>query len=222
MAFRPDGRELVVVVAKGTYVLVDPEAPDGKPRLAEIQEPLRMADEFGTDPATTAPRLENDFAPLKPECDVLLVGAAYAPTGRTARRLSVGMQVGSVSKAFNVTGPRRWRMSLAGAVAPGEPDSITTQPISYDVAFGGTETDPNDPSRIDTFLDNPVGRGFGGRHTQLSGRPMPVTEELSDPIRDAQKAYRPMAFGPLGRSWKPRAQYAGTYDRKWIEEFTKK
>src|SRR5262249_17449886 len=29
--------------------------------------------------------------------------------------------------------------------------------------------------------------------------------------------YRPMAFGPIGRAWKQRVQYAGTYDQNWVD-----
>ena len=31
-------------------------------------------------------------------------------------------------------------------------------------------------------------------------------------------AYRPMALGPVGRGWRPRLSYAGTYDQHWIDE----
>jgi hypothetical protein len=215
IAFRQDGRESIVVAAKGTFVLVDPGA-DGEPRLADTQEPLLMADVFGEDPATTAPRLENDYAPTKPECDVLLSGAAHAPYGQPVRMLRVALQAGPVAKSFTVTGPRRWRSGITG-VSAGEPELMLTQPISYDDAFGGTEADPEAPGRTDMFLDNPVGRGFRPRTRDIDGELMPATEEVADPVRSPRKAYRPMAFGPLGRSWRPRAQYVGTYDQHWME-----
>jgi hypothetical protein len=218
MALRPDGRELVVVVAKGTYVLVDRQAATDEPTLADKQVPLLDADEFGDDPAKNAPRRENDFAPIKPECDVLLVGAAYAAHGKPAKAIGVGLRVGSVSKSFQVTGRRKWEVSVTGNVSPGEPEPVTGQPISYDVAFGGTEIDPNKPDRIETYLENPVGRGFRKRKVDLWGQPMPVTEEIGVPIRDPKKSYRPMAFGPLGRNWKPRMDYVGTYDQKWMDD----
>lgn len=217
IAFRQDGRELLVVVVKGTFVLVGPPAEDGQPRVADEQIPLLMADVFGKDPATSAPILENDFAPAKPECDVLLAGCAYAPHAAPTRMIGVGLRVGSLSKTFNVTGPRSWR-AVAGVLAAGPPESTLKQPISYDVAFGGTEVDAKKPDRMATFLENPVGRGFRKHKIDLWGLPMPVTEELSDPIRDPKKHYRPMAFGPLGRNWKPRMDYVGTYDQKWMDE----
>ena len=218
LAFRPDGREALVVVAKGSFKLLDAEARSGEPSYCEQQLPPLMADEFGADPAKSAPIKENDFAPVKPECDVLLVGSAHAPYGEPVTSLNVGLRVGAVTKAFKVVGPRQWVASVTGRPSDSLPVHMTKQPISYDVAFGGTEQDPNDPARIDTFLDNPVGRGFRKRRLQdVVGELMPVTEETSQPIRDPLRAYRPMAFGPLGRSWGPRMKYAGTYDENWME-----
>jgi len=217
IGFRQDGRELIVVVVKGTFVLVDGDGRNGEPQLAGEQQSLLMADVFGPDPAFNAPLLENDYCPYKPECDVLLAGAAHSPDGRRVRTLRVDLRVGSVSKSFTVTGPRRWRGGLTGPSA-GEPEPMTTQAISYDVAFGGTEIDPDRPDRVDTFLDNPVGRGFRKRNLDVAGEPMPVTEDASNPIRDPRRQYRPMALGPLGRSWRPRAKYAGTYDERWATD----
>ena len=215
-AFRQDGRELVVVVVKGTFNLT--LAPrETEPRLSDTQVPLLMADVFGADPAKNAPHLENDFAPTKPECDVLLAGSAHSPEQRPVSFLSVGLRVGSMGKAFNVTGPRHWEVGAAGGVAPGAPQPMSSQSISYDVAFGGTEVDPEHPEQIATYLDNPVGLGFRQHGLDLWGEPMPVTEEISSPIRSPRGAYRPMALGPIGRNWKPRVDHVGTYDAHWME-----
>ena len=59
VSFQSDGREIIVVVIKATYVL-------NAPSLNDIQLPLLEADIFGTDPAKNAPILENDFAHFKP------------------------------------------------------------------------------------------------------------------------------------------------------------
>lgn len=217
LAFRPDGREALVVVAKGSFVLVDPEARTGEPRFCGEQAPLLMADEFGKDPAKSAPILENDFAPVKPECDVLFVGSAYSPYEQLVTSLDVGLRVGGVSKSFKVLGPRQWVSGATGRPLDSMPTRMKSQPISYDVAFGGVEEDPKNPERVETYLDNPVGRGFRRKNLDVIGQLMPATEELSQPIRDPLRSYRPMALGPLGRSWGPRMQYAGTYDDDWIE-----
>jgi hypothetical protein len=51
--------------------------------------------------------------PSKSHCDVLLQGGAYAPGGRQARRVSVGLRVGTMTKSFAVVGDRRWTARVA-------------------------------------------------------------------------------------------------------------
>lgn len=73
------GREWLVVVAKGTYAI--PDRPEREPQLLEDQRPLVMTDIFTGEPGSSAPLYENDFAPGKPRCDVLLNGNCHAPHG---------------------------------------------------------------------------------------------------------------------------------------------
>jgi hypothetical protein len=70
----PDGREHVVVVVKGTF-LIPPRG--GIPELAETQDELVYADTFTGKPGFSAVIYETDFAPVKPRCDVLLVGCGW-------------------------------------------------------------------------------------------------------------------------------------------------
>src|SRR5688500_8073749 len=96
---RPDGRELLVVVVKGTFELPPASAPAGAgPRPAAAQEPLVMTDVFEGEPAFSATVYEADFAPHKPRCDVVLNGSAYAPGGEPATSVAVALQVGGVTK----------------------------------------------------------------------------------------------------------------------------
>src|SRR5690242_10966283 len=84
MGLRPDGRELLVVVVKGTFRIPG----DGRgPVLAEEQLPLVDADTFTGEPGFSAPVYECDYAPTKPRCDVVLLGSAYAPFGRPVERV---------------------------------------------------------------------------------------------------------------------------------------
>src|SRR6266545_1554156 len=99
MGMKPDGGELLVVVVKGTFKFPSANA---EPQLAQEQVPLVMADEFTGEPGFSAPRYESDFAPIKPRCDVLLNGSAYAPGGDPTTRLEVGLRVGDMSKMFAV------------------------------------------------------------------------------------------------------------------------
>jgi hypothetical protein len=80
MGLQPDGRELLVVVAKGTFRI--PDDPEREPVLAEEQLPLVHTDVFTGEPGSSAPLSEIEYAPRKPRCDVLLNGHAYSPRGQ--------------------------------------------------------------------------------------------------------------------------------------------
>ena len=219
MGLEPSGRELLVVVIKGTFRFPLPGEPSDHFALHEKQMPLVMADTFTGEPGYSAPVYEVDFAPRKPRCDILLLGSAYAPDGKPATRVEAGIRIGNWSKTLAVVGPRRWECNLVGATAS-HPGVFVKQPLSYDVAFGGTDLHHKDPSEHAAFMPNPVGRGFH-KHIKaewVEGKPLPSTEEVDQTVRDPGGNYRPMAFGPLGLGWNSRSRFAGTYDDAWLEK----
>jgi len=219
MGLEPSGRELLVVVIKGTFRLPLPGEPAGHFALADEQRPLVMADTFTGEPGFSAPAHEVDFAPRKPACDILLLGSAHAPQGRPATRVDVGLRVGAWQKTMAVLGPRHWEWR-PGRVSASPPGVFVQQPISYDVAFGGTDLRHEDAAEHAAFMANPVGRGFH-RHLRpdwLEGALLPATEESGQSVRDPRGDYRPMAFGPVGRGWSTRACFAGTYDEAWLAD----
>ena len=209
------GAEHVVVAVKGTFTI--PERGDA-PRLADEQVQLVDADQFTGEPGRSATLVECDYALLKPRCDVLLNGVAYAPGERPVERIAVGLQVGEWRKSFAVWGNRVWRGAPVG-YAPSEPEPFERMPISYDNAFGGLDERMHDPAQARSYLPNPVGRGWHHHiHRELVvGAPLSNTEEIRDPVRDPSGRYRPMAFGPIGRGWPSRVGHAGTYDQNWID-----
>jgi hypothetical protein len=219
VGLEPSGRELLVVVVKGTFRIPGADEPAGHFALHDAQVPLVMADAFTGEPGLSAPQYEVDFAPRKQRCDILLVGSAYAPAGRPTTRVEAGLRVGNWSKRLAVVGPRQWACGIAGASASA-PGVFLKQPISYDVAFGGTDLLHEDPSEHAAFMANPVGRGFH-KHIKVEwveGKPLPSTEEVDNSVREPGGNYRPMAFGPVGRGWQPRSGFAGTYDDEWLEK----
>ncbi|HET7795844.1 MAG TPA: DUF2169 domain-containing protein [Rhizobacter sp.] len=216
VAVEPSGRELLVVVIKGTFALPRPGEPV---RLHDEQLPLVMADCFTGEPGASAPLSEVDFAPRKQACDVLLMGSAHAPQGRLVTRQRVELRVGTMHKSFDVVGNRVWQAGVTGITAS-EPEHFARMPVSYDLAFGGLDQHGDDAREHDAYVDNPVGRGW---HRQLKnawvdGTPLPNTEEAGQPVKFPSDRYRPMALGPLGRGWPSRARYAGTYDERWMAE----
>lgn len=213
MGFDRSGRELLVVIVKSTYTM---PANGESPRPADEQVPLVEADRFSGEPGLSAPLFDTDFAHHKPGCDVLLVGQAHAPAGLEVTHLDVGLQVGSLSKRLRVVGPRHWRKGLVG-VSASEPRHFTALPISYDHAFGGTDRTREGDGHTDTYLPNPVGRGYRAHLDGIDGQPLPHCEEPGRPVDRPDGAYRPMALSPLGRNWQERARFAGTYDQAWVE-----
>ena len=202
MGLEPSGRELLVVVIKGTFVL---PKPGEQMRLHDEQLPLIMADTFTGEPGFSAPVYEVDFAPRKKRCDVLLIGSAHAPQGRPTTRVAVGLRIGTSTKTFVVVGDRHWQAGISG-ISASRPESFTVKPISYDVAFGGTDLRHEDPAKHAAFMRNPIGRGFH-KHLKsewVDGAPLPNTEEINRPVTAPDGDFAPMAFGPIGRHWDPR------------------
>lgn len=219
MGLEPSGRELLVIVIKGSFRIPEGGEPIDRVSLADPQLPLVMADTFTAAPGFSAPVDETDFAPRKRYCDVLLHGSAYAPEGRPATRLVAGLQIGPWSKRLAVVGARHWDCGAATLrVSPAQ--SFVRQAISYDVAFGGTDLHHQDPKEHAAYLLNPVGRGFHKhlRKEWVDGTPLPSTEEPGRSVSDTDGGYRPMALGPVGRGWEPRARLAGTYDGDWLDK----
>lgn len=216
MGLEPSGRELLVVVVKGTFVL---PKPGEAVRLADEQWPLLMADAFTGEPGFSAPVCEMDFAPGKPACDVLLVGHARAPEGRQVTRLRAALRVGPMEKQFDVVGDRVWQAGLSGITAS-SPLHFTEKFVSYDTAFGGADRYSEDEREHDAFLPNPVGRGWHKhmKNAWVDGKPLPNTEEVGKSVKTPDANDRPIALGPLARAWPERARFAGTYDQHWLDE----
>jgi hypothetical protein len=216
LGMQPDGRELLVVAIKGTFMI----PPNGaEPTLAAEQVPLVEADSFTGEPGFSATLYESDYAPCKPRCDVLFNGSAYAPGGKSAKRVRVSLQVGPISKSFDVVGNRVWKKRL-GFIRSTSPEPFTVMPISYNNAFGGIDNTHKKEKKHRAYLTNPVGIGFHSNRKVQSVRdqPLPNTEEIGRRIKKPHGEYNPMALGPIGRSWSPRLKYAGTYDDNWLED----
>lgn len=206
------GREFLSLVIKGTF---DFPEPGGVARKAKVQRPLIMADEYDGAPGFSAPKWETDFAFRKSACDVVAQGAAYAPGGKPAERVRVGLRVGQWVKQFDVVGPRQWR-TLGPSVTATRPYPFTRLAFSYDTAFGGPDRSwQGDGAPV--FMDNPYGLGFAAARSgsRIDGLDLPLTEDPADPVTSPFGAHRPMALGPVARVTPQRARYAGTYDDNW-------
>lgn len=217
MGVKPDGRELLVVVVKGTFDI--PKSSGDTAELAAQQAGMVMADEFTGEPGLSAPKYESDFAPFKPRCDVLLNGSAYAPDGEPAKRVKVGLRLGGMQKMFSVVGNRFWRKWFVFIWKTGA-EPFVKMPISYDNAFGGVDKSNPDEKKHRYYPTNHAGKGFHWdlKKDAIDHKPLPNTERTGSPVRwPRSKRHRPMAFGSVGRGWKPRPKFGGTYDQNWMD-----
>jgi len=57
------------------------------------QAPLAVTDDYHGEMNKSSVRQEGDLAPFKPRCDVIVIGMAYAPMGRPARRFTAGIRI---------------------------------------------------------------------------------------------------------------------------------
>ncbi len=216
MGMDAEGREYLSLVVRGTFDF--PDTPRAVPQPSAAQTPLVMADEHTGEPGYSATLWETDFAFRKPHTEVIAQGAAYAPGGRPAERVRVGIKVGDWLKQFDVVGYREWR-NAGVAVLPTQPVPFTRTQFSYDTAFGGPDRlDPDDP-QPNVYLPNPVGRGFATPRNQdrINGLALPNTQAVGQEIRSPYEDYAPMALGPMGRGWPDRIRYGGTYDENWVD-----
>lgn len=216
VGMEPSGRELLVVVIKGTFVL---PRPGEVLRLHDKQVPLIMADTFSGEPGKSAPLQEVDFAPRKQRCDVLVNGSACAPGGQAVTRMRVSLRIGPIDKQADVYGDRVWQAGLTG-ISASSPQPFVRVPVSYDRAFGGVDQCSEDAAEHDAYLLNPAGRGWHKhlKNAWVDGTPLPNIESINESVSFPTDACQPVAFGPLGRGWPQRARFAGTYDQRWLDD----
>jgi hypothetical protein len=153
----------------------------------------------------------------KPNTDVLLEGQAHVPGGRESNTIDVMMQVGKIKKIARVYGDRAWTPGLLGLKLT-DPLPFRRMPLTWERAFGGTDTVSDNKKLHDWEARNPVGAGFGVQAEHVVGRKAPNIEDPVHLISSWKDRPRPVGFGPVARHWTPRRKYAGTYDEKWEKE----
>lgn len=194
-----EGAEVWIVMVAATFEI----SLDGRTALAEEQLPVCLVPEHTGEPEASSLRRESDLVLRKATTDVLLVGQAHAPGDREVTELSVGMSVGSMEKVLWVHGDRAWVEPMLGLTT--KPIPFRSMPLVYERAYGGR--DPVDESRW--LPENPVGRGYAARDARRAGLLAPNMTYGPGKLTTAA------GFGPIDRTWQPRASLAGTHDAAW-------
>lgn len=213
-AAMPDaaGCDAIVYAVKGTFTM-GPQIG-----VAAAQLGVTLADEYEGEPGRSSVRRPADLHLAKPGTDVLLLGHAWAPRGTVVDELTAQLEVGSLRSALRVTGDRRWRVGALRTTATA-PEPFTKMPLVFERSFGGAWVDA-EAGREEADPRNPVGRGFQGARPRaaLDGALLPNLEHPSQSVlRDGDRSV-PVGLGPLAPAWRERAQWAGTYDERWLAE----
>ncbi len=197
------GIDTLYVVIKATFSL------GNELTLAEIQQPLHMADEFNGEPGLSSLKYASDIHLCKPTTDVALIGSAHTPGQQFRDELGTSLTVGPLAKTIYVVGDQEWTGRLLGpAKSPLKP--FKKMPITFERAFGGVHIINEEKGKFKAVESNPVGQGFRAskRRKELKGK-------LAPNLVDPQDSERPASYGFVAPNWQPRADFAGTYDEGW-------
>lgn len=200
--FDGDGRERLCVSLRATWGL------DDTGRLSPVDQhaPLVPGDSFAGEPFKSSIKHEADLGFPKLATDVALLGKALAPGGRPTTKMEVALRVGEVYQRAAVLGERQLFRGR-----PLDPWPFESVSLGWELAVGGTDSTPEDPSLHSMDLRNPLGRGFRARKSRLPTDGVPAPQIL----RIDGNADEPIGFGFIGENWIPRMRYAGTYDEAW-------
>ncbi|MCF6244401.1 MAG: DUF2169 domain-containing protein [Sulfurovum sp.] len=183
-------------------------------------------------------RFESDYVSYKPHADLII--NAYAHASVPLPEWECGVKVLRkhkyadeqpptvlLEKWLNVRGERNIQEDLVGFSFTKSKESQKVA-LRYENANGGMIENPkytaNTPSSEQQYLIynpyNPIGVGvvdkiFLEKETLFRA---PQIESVQEPINKPNMPNPPEGFGFIGRSWKPRIDYAGTFDDTWIKE----
>ena len=142
-----------LITAKATFRL-----GAGGPEL-DVDDPRPL---FDDDEPTALGLLPRDDVPRRDgRCEVILLGAACAPSGKPIDRRTVRLVVGDTKRELAVFGDRVWEGRGSGARV-GRPEPFERMPLVWERAFGGTaEVLVDEESYVDIADPrNPRGAGI--------------------------------------------------------------
>jgi hypothetical protein len=180
----------------------------------KTQPPPRLAGQCYGDPELTSMEWEPQIAFHKLSTDIVLHGYAYpdAPGGNYGQ---VGIRVGAAQRLAHVFGDR-WITTSMGEAAISEAAPFERIPLIYERCFGGWDRRHEDPGAHRCEQRNPVGVGFyDAALPPQDGLPVPNIEDPNRHYQGYGDLPPPAGFGFVGASWRPRADFAGTYDDNW-------
>jgi hypothetical protein len=187
------GAWVLTLVCKATYEL-RPEACV----LRSEQEPLHSDDVHVDGDSARSVLAPADLVPGKPRADVVLVGSAFAPSGKAVRSLVVRMTVGEIDKAIEVFCDRSFLQS--GELREGA--AFTQMALGYERAAGGPET------------LNPIGVRADVRDS-YGRRALPNLQRAGQHVTEMDAWIDPVGFGPIAAAWPWRRARISRFGSAW-------
>lgn len=207
-----DGSEILVIAVKATFNLKQKRCV-----LADEPAPVCLVDEFYGKPGSSSLRYENELVFKKPRTDLIINGHAYAPQSNPIKTIDVSVRIHRYQKSIRIYGERFFYQSFL-KLAISEPQPFIKMPLIYEKAFGGVDSNHDDPKQHGEEARNLIGAGFGMIASHLKDKPLPNLEDPQEPIRSWKDRPKPAGFGLICKHWMPRRQYLGTCDQKWLKE----
>lgn len=194
----------------GVKATFDIDAKTNELSIADEQTEVYDVDEYVDSPLNSSLLHACDFAPYKPNVDILLDASAFVPEEKFVAELEVGFIVGRIKKLLKVIGNRYYGRSL-GILYKTSPVPFSQKAITYGRAYGGwQEHGPDKPPLFDRR--NPCGTGFFKKRRYATDIRLPNIEYPGFPTRRNPKKNVVAGFGPISPQWEPRITFAGTYD----------
>jgi hypothetical protein len=181
----------LTIVCRAAFSLQPSESPmiAWAPDATDPPDERRFAEPWGP------------IAPLKRWPEVVVVGHAYAPAGRSVTSLVARLSVGGLEKVVEVHGDS-W-LTQEGAVMA--PTPFARMPLTWRRAAGGP------------FTQNPLGVRMGADAlADTYGRvPLPNLRPPGASIGSRTQVVAPAGFGPLGPTWPSRVQRLHRHAAAW-------
>ena len=174
----------------------------GNCTVSKAQSPFVFADTHYGDPETTSIRVESDFVPTKPKCEVVLDARAVAPGSKTAEAVEVALIGPGIEKRAIATGQRRWYRGVLGIQAS-RPEPFLEFPLAWHLAFGGWDRTDPDPAWHRSDAINPIGTGYLVGQNNIDGTPLPCVESPSSRMRHWNDRPTPIGSVPCHASPRP-------------------
>ncbi len=145
----------------------------------------------------------------KPRGEVLIAGCWHSPTRQAEQGGYASFKAGPLTRRLAVFGPRYWQDLPLAAIS--EPKAVTSVPLTWESALGGTD-----------FPENAAGIGTQSVPAPWGGmcRPLPMVEDpASGLVTSPSSMPAPASFLPNTADRPSRLALAGTYDARWLNEF---